>query len=353
METYEEIFSRMKEAYEKESGCDPEDVSDTGLRMKVLAGEVYRLEKKLDWIRQQAFLQTATGEQLDSHGALRGVARRGAAHATGTITFSRYLPLSFDLVIPAGTVCATSGSSPLEYETLEQAILSAGSLNVAVPTQAVQSGAAGNVASGRINTLSSSLTGINTVTNKTPFSGGREQESDGEYRSRVLLAYQNLPNGTNAAYYRDIALSCPGVGSAGVVPKKDGANTVGVYIWGEAGAPDTATISRLKAEYDRLREVGVTVSVQAAAQSAVNVGLRMKLPDGMDFGHGKELAESAIAAYFAGLSVGSPVYLAEIERAVLNAVPAVKLAFFSSMRDVNGAANTLLTLGTVTLEESV
>ena len=109
MESFERILQRMEEEYERESGCKVEDVSEAGIRLRVLAGELYRLSASLDWLERQAFPQTATGEQLDLHGAQRGVVRREAVKAGGTVTFSRYLPLAFDLVVPQGTVCATSG----------------------------------------------------------------------------------------------------------------------------------------------------------------------------------------------------------------------------------------------------
>ena len=75
MDSYEEILQRMEEAYEQKSGCKVADVSEVGLRMRVLAGELYRLETSLDWLERQAFPQTASGEQLDLHGAQRGVIR--------------------------------------------------------------------------------------------------------------------------------------------------------------------------------------------------------------------------------------------------------------------------------------
>ncbi len=120
-----EILQRMEETYEQESGCKVRDVSEVGLRLRALAGELYRLETSMEWLERQAFPQTATGAQLDLHGALRGVPRKPAEKAKGVVSFSRYLPISFDLVVPKGTVCATSGEPVVEYETTEEVILKA------------------------------------------------------------------------------------------------------------------------------------------------------------------------------------------------------------------------------------
>lgn len=351
METYEQILSRMEQAYERESGHKAEDVSDTGLRLRVLAGELYRLRAEVAWLERQAFPQTAAGEWLDRHGNQRGVARREAEHAKGTLTFTRYLPLSFDVVIPAGTVCASPGEDPVEYETLEDGILTAGELNVDVPAQAVIGGVEGNAAAGYINSMTTPPAGMNYVTNKAAFTGGRDREPDEEYRARVLAAYAQLPNGANSAYYRDIALSYEGVGAAGVVPRANGAGTVGVYIWGKDGPPEDKTVSGLAKEFSRLREIGVTVTVQAATAQSVNVGIRCKLKSGADLSQTVEAVKQAVAACFAGLSVGSPVYLTDLERAALNAAPVTKLEFFPSTRDVPASASVIPVLGTVTVEE--
>ena len=76
MEKFEGILRRMEETYERESGCKIEDVSDVGLRMRALAGELYRLEASMEWLERQAFPQTATGKELDLYGAQRGVMRK-------------------------------------------------------------------------------------------------------------------------------------------------------------------------------------------------------------------------------------------------------------------------------------
>ena len=83
MESYQGILTRMEEAYRAETGQEVTAVSDLGLRLRVLAGELFRLEGELEWLGRQAFPQTAWGEELDLHGAQRGLPRREAAQAAG------------------------------------------------------------------------------------------------------------------------------------------------------------------------------------------------------------------------------------------------------------------------------
>jgi len=133
LESLDGIYERMRGAYAQASGWEPDAVSDTGLKLRVLAGELYRFGARLEWLERQAFPQTADGEGLDMHGAQRGVARRGSRKAQGVLAFSRYIPISFDLVIPKGTLCASSGEEAVEYETTEEGILAAGEVTVSVP----------------------------------------------------------------------------------------------------------------------------------------------------------------------------------------------------------------------------
>ena len=65
MESYEEILERMKNKFTELSGSNVNDDSDIGIRMKVLAGEIFSLQNNVNWLKNQMFAQTAVGEQLD------------------------------------------------------------------------------------------------------------------------------------------------------------------------------------------------------------------------------------------------------------------------------------------------
>ena len=255
LESYKEILERMRAKYIEESGNKPEDVSDIGIRLRVMAGEVYRLQALMDWLWKQAFPETADGAQLDLHGAQRGLVRGGREKAEGVLEFSRYVPISFDLMIPKGTVCASSGEEAVEYETTEEAVLAAGSVTVSVPARAVTAGSAGNAAAGYINTLVSEVTGINYVTNTKAFSGGTDPEGDEDYRARILAGIGRLEGFGSAGYYEGIALEQAGVRSAqaGISADSSGAT---VYVWGDGAAVPEEAIGELQERLDSSRPLG-------------------------------------------------------------------------------------------------
>ena len=352
MESYQGILTRMEEAYRAETGQEVTAVSDLGLRLRVLAGELFRLEVELEWLGRQAFPQTAWGEELDLHGAQRGLPRREAAQAAGVLTFSRYLPLDFDLVIPAGTVAASGGEEAVEYETTEEATLTAGELTVDVPARAVAGGAQGNAASGYINTLVTPVSGIDYVVNEAAFTGGEDREPDDSYRERILAAWTRRAASGTAGFYEELALSVEGVTLAQAVPQEDGPGTVGLYLWGRGAAPSEAALQQAEDLIQAQRELGVTVSVESAVSYAVNVYGTIKPKNGGDAAQAAEVMETALEEWFAQRKIGDPVYLTDLTQVLLEAASVEKLSFAANMRDIAGTDGVLPVLGTVLLGEA-
>ncbi len=351
MESYGSILKRMEEAYTEKSGCAPEAVSDIGLRLRVLAGELYRCLGGIEWLKRQAFPQTAEGEYLDMHGGQRGVARRKAERARGEITFTRYVPITFDLLVPKGTLCACAGEAA-EYETTEDAVLEAGQLSVSAPAQAVLPGPAGNAAQGYINTLVTPVAGIEYASNRTPFTGGAGQEEDGPYRARVLAAYARPVNSGNAGYYEALALEVPGIASAQAVASGEAPGQVDLYVWGEGAAPDEGAVAQVQALADQRREVGIVVTVKAASAKAVNIYAYVTPPEGMELADVKGPGEAAIKAWLLTKGVGDPVYVADVSRVILEAAPVTGLSYPVSVKGLAATAGVAPVAGSITLGRS-
>lgn len=124
---------------------------------------------------------------------------------------------------------------------------------------------------------------------------------------------------------------------------------MGVYVWGVDGPPEEALLEQLRQEYELRRELGVTVTVQAAQAQAVNVNARLRFPTEVDSARALEEAEAAVRDYLNSRALGDPVYVADLQRVILEAAPAVGLEFSSSVRDVEGDPGRIPTAGTVSL----
>lgn len=62
---YELILSKMKEKFVSLSGINPDDASDIGIRLKLMAGEFLAIYKKIEFVKNQIFPQTASDEFLE------------------------------------------------------------------------------------------------------------------------------------------------------------------------------------------------------------------------------------------------------------------------------------------------
>ncbi|WP_172672131.1 baseplate J/gp47 family protein, partial [Yersinia enterocolitica] len=92
-------------------------------------------------------------------------------------------------------------------------------------------GIAGNADAGTSLTLDVAIDGVLSVATATvKISGGADIESEDAFRSRMLLAYQNTPQGGNDTDYRGWALAVPGVTRCWVKRRLQGVGTVGIYI---------------------------------------------------------------------------------------------------------------------------
>ncbi len=327
---YAEILARMQEKYRELAGGEADDASDIGIRLKVLAGEAARLAQRLENLEKQAFPQTADGEALTLHAQQRGIERKEAVKASGSLRFGRDAPLWYDSPIPAGTVCAAPGGE-IRFVTTEDAVLKTGSYEVDVPACAETGGRSGNAFAESITVLVTPPEGILTVVNPLPFTGGMDAESDEELRQRLLLSYRNIPNGTNAAFYREQALKVPEIRSVSVIPCENGLGTVGIYCAASGSAPSEEVLDALAATLDELREITVQVSVQPCELVEVDLFVTVTTGDGYTAQQVKESCEEALRSYFASLPIGQAVLLAAAGDALYHTDGVSNYAFQTSL----------------------
>lgn len=309
-------MARMKKKFTDLAGYPPDDASDIGIRIRLLAGEIYSVEAAVGWLRRQSFARTAAGQELDDRAQEHGLVRKDPVPARGTLTFSRDSTVWFDLPIPAGTVCSTAGVNPVRYVTTAGAALKAGSLSVDVPAQAETSGTAGNTGAGTVTVMVTPPASMQAVTNAAAFSGGEDRESDDALRARLLQSGNPPSNGANAAYYRDFALGYSGVNSVCVIPRANGTGTVALYLGGRGCAPSDSVVSRVSADLNAAREICTQVTVAAAETVPFHVAAAVKTKTGLDSGEAEAACRAAVQNYFDGLGVSDPVIPAALNAAL-------------------------------------
>lgn len=347
MKTMDEIYEELLTAFGERAGYTPDRTCDLAIRLYAVAAQLQALSLQADWVLNQSFPQTAHGQSLDYHAAMRGLSRMAATQAEGTLQFSVTAPPVSDLTIPMGTVCMTAGM--VRFETTETAVLPAGKTTVQVKARAVEAGASGNVAEHTITVLSACPMGITACMNPTVFKGGSDEESDEQLRVRVLESYQRLPNGANAMFYEQTAMRHPGVSSASAVGRARGIGTVDVYVATEAGVPSQKLLQEIQTDLQKKREIAVDVRVFAPTLFTVDIKAEIASAANADFDTVKAAAKRAIAGCFDGRRLGAPVRVAEL-CAKLYAIEGVENChILSPSADVAGGSSVLPSLGTLTI----
>ena len=221
-------------------------------------------------------------------------------------------------------------------------------LDQSFPQTAVVSG---NAIAGAIHLMSVYPVGITQCVNPEAFSGGSDEESNEKLRERVLASYKRLPNGANAAFYEQEAMSFPNVAAAKAVGRARGIGTVDVYVSTHAGAPDEKLLGEIEAVLQKKREIAVDVEVKAPTEKTVNMSAELTAEQGWTMQEITDAATAALQAYFTGERLGEAVYTAKLA-SILYGVEGVKNChLLTPSADVSVSATELPVLGTVTITE--
>ena len=318
METYDEIYERMKQKYIEESSDTFDDGSEIAVKLRVLAGEIYNATVNFEWFKNQMFVNTASGEYLDYIAQQRGLARKSAQKAQGEITFSISQPIDHSIIIPAGTVVATMDAEPLRFITTEYEEITAGNTLVAIYAEAEKAGKIGNIQKGQAVVAVSVPAEVETVTNRVAFKEGTDEESDNELRERIKNSFINMSNSTNSEYYKKLALSVEGISKAGVVGRARGNGTVNIYVCGDGVEASASAIAKLQAIVDVERELNVSVKVLNAALTPLDLIVTVKAKSGYEH---EEVKEKLIEAYKACINsheMGRTLYLSAIGKCLMD-----------------------------------
>ena len=347
MRTVEEIYSELAAEFAARTGQEAGQSGEMAARLYAVAAQVCALEAQSEWTARQCFPQTAAGEHLDMHAVLRGIVRREAGRAQGTLRFSVDRAAAADLDIPVGTVCMTAGQ--VRFETTEEGKIPAGSTWGEVRAQAVAPGHSGNVGSGTVLSMAVAPVGVSRCGNPTPFGGGTDREGDEELRLRVLETFKRLPNGANAAFYEMGAMGFPEVAAAAVLPRRRGIGTVDVVVATAAGMPDALLLERIRDYYRERREIAVDVAVVKPEAKQVHVAAEIAPAEGQDFQAVKAKVEGAVAAWFNGGRLGKAVLRAELGQLIFGVEGVANYAVTAPAADVVIAADQLPRLGNLTV----
>ncbi len=154
--------------------------SPLGIFLRIYAWMLNLLFSTLEDVYNSRFIDTAVGASLYNLGRAIGLRLLGAQKAMGYLTFTGDNGIN----VPEGYLAETV--SGMQYITLQAGVITDGS--VTLPASAVTPGPDGNTAENTVQIITNPQSGILAVSNTRPFEGGRNTETDAEFRERYYLS---------------------------------------------------------------------------------------------------------------------------------------------------------------------
>jgi uncharacterized phage protein gp47/JayE len=302
---------------------------------EVLAGEGIRIFEEANFFAQQSFLDTASGPFLDMIGSgLFGMNRQEAQSPEASIADQAvevyvdsgflfdYLPQAegeIGTVILQGTRLYSAGGQIFEISS--DVFVPPGATNVYVGVTGTVEGGSESVPPNSIR--SSDLPDPIKVRNTNSITGGRERETDANYRFRISQAYTTLERANEAAV-RAALLLIPGIAEVQLENRLHGPGTFEVLLIPEGNRVLPNQILQAEAEISRVTAYTHTAFIREPKYVQFHADIRVEVDSQIQ---DKELLHAQVKAavndYFENVPLGGLLVVNQVLRAALD-VPDVR-----------------------------
>lgn len=348
-QTYQNILTQMLDQVPATF-----DKRDTSPIPTALGPAAYALEGfyiSLNQVQLAAYIQTATGQALDYLAVIAGLTRYPASAAVRLGIF--------DMAVPIGSRYSTiNGADSINFQATA---VTTGETEGDYYFQltAETPGSIGNEYTGPILPITA-IPGLNSAQITDILVPGDDEESDEDFRARIIEALNDRPFGGNIASYRTYIMAIDGVGAVQVYPTWNGGGTVKCSVLGADFLPASPTlVENVQNAVDPppnqglglgTAPIGAQVTIVAPDTLTVNVSATLQLASGYAIGQVQTPIQQAIENYM--LSVrqewATPVNTTSVEYQA-NVYVARIVAAIVSVPGVINATNVQLNGGTADL----
>lgn len=317
-----EMLDKVPNSYDKREGS----IIQTAVGPASYAFEEFYLT--LNQVQRASFVQTAVGTSLDKIAVIANIKRYPASSAIRLGVFNQPVPIG-------------SRFSTINGEASINFIVTAKTDN---PNQfqltAETKGTIGNDYTGEILPITY-IQGLSKAEITDILVPGDDEETDDEFRERLITALNEKPFGGNVAAYREFVGGLDGVGGVQVYPTWNGGGTVKLSVIGADWQPASTTlINNVQNAVDPppnqglglgMAPIGAKVTVVAPTAVTINVSATLTLLPTYEIGQVQEPVETAIKNYLlsiheswakpivnGGIEYASNVFIAQIIAAILN-----------------------------------
>lgn len=334
--------------------------------LEAVAGVVMFLQSLIVAMYAYARASTSTGADLDSWMADFGLTRLPAVAATGQAVFSRYTA-TLATQVPVGTTIESSDgtliftviadTSNVNYVANQNAYpLASGTSSVSVTVQATVAGSAGNATANAINTLTSAITGVDTVTNPSAFTNGTDAETDAAFRTRFQNYLASLGEGTPTAISNAIDSLQSNVTNSITENEQFPGTADNGYFYAVvddgSGAPPSSLITSASAAVNSARACGVRYGVFGPSVLTADVAMSVTTAAGYTHANVVAAVVTALTDYVNALGVGVTLpytILASIAYGVAGVINVSGVTLNASNVDLVPTAKQVIKVGTVTV----
>lgn len=275
----------------------------------------------LEYVYRCMDIDNCYGEDLDRSVKILGLVRETSKSAVGEITlYTGDNPAEYDIEIPYGYIVSTrpnrNGDVTEFYISDSNKVLKAGESEISVTITCTEPGLI-YIPAGAISIMTQSLQGINSVSNKNLINGGRDTESDEDFRSRIKNVRETFGKCTDEAI--EIAVNqVDGVTRARVIDRYNGTGTTGVIVVTDTIPAPNSVKENIDKAVQATKASGIEAFVIYSNIKDVDIEIEIV---GVTLSDSDYTAiANAINSYCTSLNAGQEFIIKQMERKALNAI---------------------------------
>lgn len=259
------------------------------------------------------------GEDLDRSVKILGLVRETSKAAVGEITLlTGDNPAQYDIEIPYGTIVSTRPNKDGEviefYISDTGKVLEAGMSSIDVAVTCTVPGLI-YIPANTISVLTQSLQGINSITNEHVINGGRDVETDEEFRERIRNVRETFGKCTDEAI-RAAVNEVSGVSSTIVIDRYNGIGTTGIIVVTDTIPPPASVQQDVATVVANVKASGIEAFIVYTNIMDVDIEIEVTNISEDDYG----AIADAVNNYCSSLSAGQEFIIKQMERKILNVV---------------------------------
>ena len=270
--TYEEIKQRVLS--NTNIDVDKREGSFLNNMASPLSYELAKFYIEQQDLVNMAFVKNGYFNYLDVKCEEYGISRKQGTKSVGEVIFTG----ENGTLISNGTMLVVDD---LYFVVLNDTTIAENQAELVV--EALEVGKQYNLSANTKLTATEPINGVNDIYVKSNFENGADVESDEDLRERFFTTIKKSYTSGNVAHYEMWTLEVNGTGSCKVYPLKNGNGTVEIVITNSdmLGA-SSELIESVKANIEKKRPIGASVTVVSATEKAINASATIRLIKGYD-----------------------------------------------------------------------